>query len=395
MRISKVLALLVAACALSVAGCGSDDASSDDAGSRQQTASITPETRRAIEAGYAGVFREPPADAPAIEPGKNIWFVPSSSSITNFRAPGAIHSAARQVGWDLTECDGRFSPDTQVNCIRQAIADRADAIVLYVIDCVNVKAALQDARSAGIPVVSGQGSDCVDVDPDEPKLFDAATRFQAVDSDVPVRYVDFLKNEWAQIVALSLVEGTGGDAKILDIVQTDLHVTVEQDKGVRRYIERYCPGCEIVATIEHTGAEIGAPLQQKIEQELARHPEIDAIVNPYDVVTRVSMAAVKATGREDEIFNVGVEGDIAVLDAIRRGDGTVDSATALSTNWDQYAVIDALNRLFHGEKEPPDGWPTGNGTQIVDAERNVQPAGQKFEPEIDYREAYLKAWGVR
>jgi ribose transport system substrate-binding protein len=298
------------------------------------------------------------------------------------------------VGWKVTQCDGKFSPDAQVSCIRQAIADRADGIVLYVIDCANVKAALQDADKAGIPVVSGQGSDCNETKPGEPKLFDAATRFQGANSDVPVGYLDFLREEWARMVALAVVHGTNGKAKILDVYESDLFVTREQDKGVRKYLEQYCPGCEIVETVEHTGAEIGAPLQQKIEQALARHPDVNAIVNPYDAVTQITMAAVKASGREKQIYNVGCEGEPGVLDAIRQRKETVDAAAALSANWDYYAVIDAMNRLLHGEKEPPNGWPTGNGTQIVDAERNVQPPGAKFEPKIDFRTAYLKAWGV-
>jgi ribose transport system substrate-binding protein len=395
MRSSRFVATMTAMCALGLGlvACGDDDNGSASGAAKDDA--VSAETRAAIEQGFEGVFKLPPSDAPDIEPGKNIWFVPVASSISDFRAKGSIHDTANQVGWKMTECDGKFSPDTQVSCVRQAIADKADGVVLYVIDCANVKAALQDADKAGVPVVSGQGSDCNETDPGEPALFDAATRFQGASSDTPVGYIDFLKNEWARMVALSLVHGTNGKAKILDVYESDLFVTVEQDKGVRKYIKKYCPGCEIVETVEHTGAEIGAPLQQKIEQALARHPEVNAIVNPYDAVTQISMAAVKASGRADEIFNVGCEGEPTVLDAIRQKKGTVDSATALSANWDYFAVLDALNRLFHGEKEPAEGWATGNGTQIIDATHNLQPPGAKFEPAIDFRSAYLEAWGVQ
>ena len=395
MKLRNVVPALLCALALGVAGCG-DGGSDGGTGSAAEPAAsgVSAEVQSMIDTAYRGSFRLPPGDSPDVEPGKNIWFVPLASAAVDSRTPGGIFDAAEKMGWKLTQCDGKYSPDAQVNCIRQAIADRADAVILLVIDCVNVKAALQDADKAGIPVVSAQGSDCSDTTPGAPSLFDAATHFQDT-AGRPTAYLPFLSGDWARTMALALTNGTQGKGKILDVYESDLVITREQDKGIRKNLKEVCPGCEIVETVEHTGAEIGAPLQQKIEQALARHPEVNAIVNPYDAVTQISMAAVQASGRKDEIYNMGVEGEPTVLAAIKDRKGTVDAAAVLSGDWDLYAALDAVNRLLHGEKEPAEGWPTGNGTQIVDSDsENLPPAGKRFEPGLDFRGAYHKAWGL-
>jgi ribose transport system substrate-binding protein len=122
---------------------------------------------------------------------------------------------------------------------------------------------------------------------------------------------------------------------------------------------------------------------------------INAAFNPHDGVTPYTAAAIQAVGRKGQIYDVGGEGEPNVLDMIRSGSGTVDAAAALSIDWDLYATLDAMNRLFHGEKQPAQGWPTGNGTQIVDKDHNLPPKGSHFRPPIDFRSAYLRAWGVQ
>jgi ribose transport system substrate-binding protein len=394
MRISKMLFVLViiGALALGVAACGGSDDSTaaSDAGGTSTNAGESTDVQAAIDAAFEGTFREPPSESPPVQPGKKVWFIPISAATSDY---SAIHDAADAMGWDLTDCDGKFSPDAIVSCIRQAIAADADGIVLYVVDCSAVTAGLKDAHDAGIPVVSGEGSDCDEEDPAQPALFDATTRWQG-ESEAPIGYIDFLKNVWAKTVALGLINGTDGEGKILDIYESDLFVTRQQDEAVKKHLRELCPDCEIVDTVEFTGAEIGAPLQQKIEQALTQHPDINAVFNPHDGVTPITAAAIRSSGRQDDIYNVGAEGQPSVLSTIGSGDGTIDAAAALSINWDLYATLDALNHLFNGETEPTEGWPTGNGTQLVDKDHNLPPKDSPFDPPIDYRSAYLKAWGV-
>jgi ribose transport system substrate-binding protein len=389
-RLCAVLAVLGLSVVLGACGDDDDDATAQGGTTSQNSSGDSLQAE--VDAAYAGTFADPPTDSPEVQPDKNVWFIPIAS-VADFRSPGSVHDTAKQMGWKLTEFDGKFSPDTIVSGIRQAIADDADGIILYVIDCSNVKAALKDAERAGVMVVSGQGSDCNETEPGTPGLFDAATRFQGP-GDEPLGYLEFLRDVWARNIAIAIANGTDGKGKIIDVFESDLHVTVEQDKAIRQHLKEVCPDCEIVETVEHTGAEIGPPLQQKIEQALARHPEANAMFNPYDAVTQITMSAVQSSGRQNDIYVLGGEGEIPVIDTLRSGKGTVDAASVTSVDWDLYAALDALNRLFNGEKEPEKGWPTGNGTILIDGDSDLPPKGERYQPDIDFRSAYQRAWGL-
>lgn len=391
MRKTRLLALGAATAVLVAgAGCGSGgDAAPGAAGG-----TIGPAVKARIAAAQRGSFAPPPADAPAPQRGKNVWFIPLASSIDDFSARGGIHDAAKAMGWKLTEFDGKYSSDNIVSGIRQAIADHADGIVTYVVDCSLIKSALQDAHAAGIKVVGGAGTDCDETTPGQPRLFDAMTRYRGAGSEKPMRYRDFLREYWAPAQALAGIAGTHGDARIIDVTEPDLQSVVEQDKGLRDGLRRSCPRCQIADTVTFNGSEVGTPLQQRIEQSLASHPGANAVLSPYDAIAEISAAAIRSSGRAGHIYHVAAEGKPVIMKAIRDGNG-VNAAVGLSLPWENWNMLDDLNRLFHGEKEPPDGWPSGNGAQIIDASSNLPPAGQPYAPPVDFRADYLKAWGVR
>lgn len=393
MRSWRALPIAAAACLAlgALAGCGGSGSSGSTAGGGS---GISPATQAKIDEALKGSFTPPPTTSPRPQPGKNVWFIPLSSSIDNFAEPGSIHDAAKRMGWKLTEFDGKYSSDNIVSGIHQAIADHADGIILYIVDCPLVKSALQDARAAGIPVVGGAAVDCDESNPGEPSLYDAMTRYHAPGSDTPMRYQDFLRKYWGPAQALAAIAGTKGDAKIIDVTETDQAAVVQQDKGLREGLRAYCPKCRVVDTVSFTGADVGTPLQQRIEQALTSHPEANALTSPYDAIALISASAIRAAGRSGQIYHVADEGKPAVMDDIRKG-ADINAAVGLSLPWEMWNMLDDLNRLFHGEKPPADGWPSGNGTQIIDKTHNLPPAGQPYVPPVDFRADYLKAWGLK
>src|SRR5207244_3512101 len=101
-----------------------------------------------------------------------------------------------------------------VDGIRQAIAAKADGIILWAVDCAPVKAPLQDAKKAGIPVVGWEAIDC-DQTIDkagqvkasgQPGLFSATITYP--DPAKPGKQVTFAQNlngGYAEAQALSLI----------------------------------------------------------------------------------------------------------------------------------------------------------------------------------------------
>jgi ribose transport system substrate-binding protein len=385
---------VVCALGLAAGGCGSTDAGGGDSSTRQSnTSDINAGAQKAIEAAYKGTFAEPPSTSPEPGAGKNIWFIPFSAQLQDWKEPGQITDAAKALGWKLTIFDGKFSPDTVVTGLRQAIADKADGIVLMVVDCAPIRAALQEVDRAGIPVVAAESLDCDETKAGEPKLFDAsAAYFNPSEPDVPVTYGDFIKNTWGYSQGLGIIAGTSGKAKLIDVRETDLKATVLGDDGIRKALRDHCPDCEIVETVEIVGSDLGPTLQQKVAQAFVQHPDANSVVSPYDMATVNIAAAVQGTGRKDEIWSQGAEGIPQMINMLTN-DAGVNAGVGVSVQWESWAAMDALNRLLGGERPTPTGFPSGNGAQLFTADENM-PAGKRWEPPVDFHAAYRKAWGA-
>lgn len=385
--------------ALLVVGCGSGGSGANSSGTSTASAIDAP-TRAAIDAAYQGSFHAPPATSPRPRRGLNIWFIPAAATIYPFTEKNGINDVAKALGWHVTLFDGKFSPDTQVTGLRQAIAAKADGIILYLIDCATVKSALQAVNRAGIPVVAAESYDCNQPKPGQPvqagerALFQAqATYVDPKHPDTPLGFADWIKDVWGYQQGLGVIAGTNGNAKIVDVRETDSAATLVADDGARRAVKEHCPHCSYVDTVEITGADYGSPVQQKVASALAQFPNANAVIAPTDASMINISAAVRESGRAKSIWAQSAEGGEPVMTIIRNG-GPVNSAVGFSVQWEVWSLFDALNRLTNGEKPNGIGFPSGNSQQLVDKTHNLPPAGMRYQPPIDFQAAYLKAWGV-
>ncbi len=404
---------LAAICLLLTAGtiaaCGSS--TDDQNGSSSETAGVPAEAAKALEAAYKGSFGEPPTSSPRPEAGKNIWYLPLDAGIHDENEPGGLAEAANMLGWKLTQFDGQYSSATLVNGMRQAIADHADGVMLYVVNCADVKSGLKDLDQAGIPVVAWEGLDCDEtVDSDgnikstgQPKLFDAQVTYNNPDDpNKPLGYLELYRDIYAKYQALLMIDGMGGEGKIITPKETDIVAGLVGDKGFRTTIEEFCPKCEMVGDFEFTGNDFGAPLQQKTAQAISQNPDATGLYAGYDAPAISNMApAIVASGRKDEIYSVAGEGQAAAIDLIREKRG-IDALCGYPTRWEGWAGLDAMNRILQGETPPNGlGWPSGIGMQAVDRDHNLPPKGVSFGGEgdsefpVDFAAAYKRAWGVK
>jgi ribose transport system substrate-binding protein len=394
----KVVAMLATGVTvLGMSACGAAGGSSG--GSRP---GLTPEAQKAVDAAFRGSFGAPPSDSPDPKPGENIWLVTNSAQYVDFQAPGQIVDAAKQMGWNLTVFDGQFNPDTMVSGLRQAVADKADGIIAFGVDCAIAKAGYQDVADAGIPVVAFQSLDCnqsIDkdgtiTDTGEPGLFDAVVTYNdPSDPAKPLSFAEFYRDIVGTYQALGIIGGTNGDAKIIKLRQTDLQTFFAVDGGFDKALDTYCPDCEVVDTVDFVGSDLGPTLQDKVAQALARHPEANAVFGIYDAATLNVAPAVMASGRKDDIFVMGGEGTAPVVDLVNERRG-VSAGMVYSFKWEAWAALDAMDRLLAGEKPDGAGFTSGLGIQLYDADRNAPDADASFVGPVDYPSAYLKAWGV-
>ena len=398
MKVHRKSAAAIAAVAtvLGISACGATSGASGGSGD-----GLTPEAQEAVDAAYEGSFGEPPSDSPDPESGKNIWLITASAQYVDFQADGQIVDGAEQLGWELTVFDGQFNPDTMVSGMRQAVADQADGVILFGIDCVIARAGLADIADAGIPTVGFEGSDCSDsigedgkiTDSGDPALFDAVVTYDnPADPDQLLTFPEFYRDVAAVNQALGIVDGTDGAAKIIKLKQTDSPLFLAVDAGFDKGIDTYCPDCEIVETIEITGADFGPALQDKVSQAIARHPEANAIYGLYEAVALSVAPAVMASGRKDDIFVMGGEGTAGV-ELVEEGRG-MNAGMVYPIAWESWAALDAMNRLLAGEKPDGPGFPSGMGMQLYDADRNTPDVDAPHLGPVDFSAAYLAAWGI-
>ncbi len=176
---------------------------------------------------------------------------------------------------------------------------------------------------------------------------------------------------------------------MIEAVETDSQGTLHIHEGFQEQMA-LCAECEVVAEIEYTGAEFGPVLQQKISQAIVQHPEANAVYGGYDgPITSGIAAAVRASGRVDDLYVTGGEGQIENVALVRENKGQ-NAGSGSVIQWESWGGVDSMNRVLNGE-EPTT---TGIGIQVWDKENNLPEPGHQWEPEADFRQLYREAWGV-
>lgn len=384
--VHRLVPVLLVAATMAIAACGSSD---DDASTTPSTAATAPAAaedgvttaKQRLEGLYAGEsFKEPPATAPKPQAGRNVWLIdfglaaPAGQIFADF-----VKEAGDHLGWKVTVFDGKFSPDEYIGGIRQAVAAKADGIVLYNIDCVLVDIPLRQAKEAGVTIMAAESTDCDVAEPGAEKRFDGDLSYTQGNWKTYVGAIGAAQADF-------LIAKTEGKANAIVLLETDLQTTVDLHAG---FVEemKLCPECQVAETVEFTALDAGPKLQQKVEQALLKHPEANAVVTPIDdFVTAGVSAAIMGSGRNDQILSVAGGGLPANMDLIRKDRGE-DGGYGISIGWEGYSAMDNLNRLFNGQ--PTES--SGIGVQVIDREHNVAASGI-YQPPIDFKGIYEKAW---
>lgn len=373
--------LLACLLVLLVGACGDDDDSSDATAAGGGGEAVDYEAE--LDRLYEGTYEKPTGPDIKPEAGKNVWDISLGQNAEAMVAQTSeIKEAGAALGWDVTVFDGQFDPNRMLEGVNQALADGADGIILTYIDCAAVKPGLERAERAGVPVVAAEGSDCNEVQPGDPQLFDWVVHY----GDLSFR--EWI-HEWARAQATWVVAETDGQANALLMVQTDTETTKLGAEGEISKLEE-CPDCSYTE-VKLVGADIGPALQQKVEQALLENPDANAFIAGYDALLTAGPAqALKASGRVDDMAIMGGEGSTGGVQLIY--EGVQDACVGIPPGWEGYAAVDALIRLFAG-RDPGEA-NSGIGIQVCDREHNLPPEGEAYASPFDYAEAYRGIWGL-
>ena len=388
------LAVAMAALALGCKGSGSQDppAASGAAatpGSPSTEPAVDPAilayAKHQIDLAYAGTDRDPPTTAPKPQKGKNVWIIsPGQVGESASVATNAAKEAGEIIGWKMTLFDSKGDPSNFSAGIRQAVAAKADGIILHSIDCAWVKQALIEAQAAKVKTLAYYSLDCDDPSVKGEPLYTGMVNFGSQYGD----YASLIR-AWGAVKADWVIVKTKGLAKAISFKEDELLIVKYIREGFEQELAK-CKTCEVVKTVDFTIPDFGPKLQQKAQGALLQHPEANAIHVPYDTPMLLGIgSAVLESGRNDQLWVIAGEGFPSNVQLIRDNRGE-DAANAFPAPWTGYAAVDSLNSIFNGQKPQDEGL----GWKLIDCDHNLPPAGKGYESAKDFRTAYKKAWGV-
>jgi len=371
-----------------VAGCGGGSSSTTGAatgesGGGETSSDFLAQMETNVEGNFGpkGSYAEEPTTSP-VKAGENrkiaiISCGQQSGACAN--ASKAATEAAQKLGWQATLFDAKLNLPSAATGIRQAIARGDDGIFVYFIDCTYIKAALAEAKKAGIPVVAAESRDCSDTSPGSPSLFTYVLHY--VDgADYNEQQGRFFGDS-----AEAAIAALDGESKALFFGE-DIPTGELAEAAIEKVYDK-CPDCSVEFVHFPTSAW-GTRLQGIAEQELLQHPEVNTVIPGYEAIALEVFPAVRASGRSSEIFTLMGEGGETGLNFLR--DGAKGVSFNWPVEWEGYGAVDNLGRLFLGQKPVP----IGLGSQLIDAEHNMPKSGPAESP-VDFKAMYEKAWGLK
>jgi ribose transport system substrate-binding protein len=381
--------LVLFALALIVTGCGGGS-SSDSTTTATEASSTEGSSSSYLDGvnayvdkllGPKGSFEEFPTSSPVKpDPSRSIAIIDCGEEIGACKLEAeAAETAAQKLGWKTTVFDTKANPATANTGIRNALAEGVDGITMYLTDCQYIKAGLEEAKEAGVPVYAVEGKDCNETSQGSEPLYTAVMRYA---EDMSFGEYQTLFGKAAADYAISKADGKSNALAMLEEAPS---IKFEQEAFEDAYAE--CEECEL-NVVNFPLSAYGTKLQGIAETELLRSPDINAFLPSFEAAALETYPAVQATGRGEEIATFVGEGNEGGLDLIREGTNTF--AFNWPVKWEGWGAIDGLGRLFLGQ-EPVH---TGQGAQLIDADHNLS-AGGPAEVPVDFEAMYERLWGLK
>ncbi|MGQ4619405.1 substrate-binding domain-containing protein [Nocardia sp. R7R-8] len=379
LAVAAVLSMLV------LSGCSQAGSSNLKASESEVNAGLD-QAKANLENLISGANSTPPgAGGPAPVVGKNVWMINIGvQSAGSSRWARGFSEAAELMGWHTTVYDGEYTASKWVEGLQQAAAAGADGIVLAAIDCASVKAPLEQAKKAGIKVVGLSSADCNEVDQGAASLFDGTVQYAVGGLKDFSESLGAAQADWITVA-------TGGEGKIINMTYSESVQNNWQDQGFTAELTKVCPNCEIVKGIDIVTTDLyGTAVREKLEQAFLTRPNANGLVVPFDDVMTTSggSGAIPASAKNTVKVVATGGASAAAFEQVRSGKG-LDAIAGSSFEWESWAAVDSMNRLFAGQPVVS----SGQGTLLIEKGHNDESTTGSYNSPIDFRAVYRKAWG--
>ena len=290
-----------------------------------------------------------------------------------------VTTALDGSGIEVTSVDGKFDPNEWGRGIEQAIAAKADLILLLGVPPTAVAPQVGEAKKAGIPVLAslqGYAGKSLTAVPD-----------LTADVGFDYRTPGALMGAW-------FVADSKGKGNALIMSSDDNGSSPDVWGAMEAEIKRLCPECKIKredSTVPQWG---DGTLQQRTKALVAEDPTITHILAVYDGMTLAIEPGLVEAGVADKIRVAGFNGTPAVMANVQKGTA-VKMDVGNPNMWFSAGAADAIFAVLSGKKPIEDaGVPFRIFTQEnltgVDTSKEDPKNWYGIDPLGDYR----KLWGL-
>lgn len=286
-----------------------------------------------------------------------------------------VEEAAKKISWTVRVLDGGGSVQGRTAAFGQAMALKPDGIIINGFDAVEQQAALDQATSSQIPIVSWHSGPKIGCDAPGGIFSNVSTDAMTVSEEAA---------KWA-------VKDAGGKPGVVIFTDSTYQIAIDKADKIKETIEAMGGTVlEYVDTpIADTSNRMGPLTTTLLQRYGAKWTHALAINDIYFDFMGPALAA------------AGIKGDGSPK-AVAAGDGSESAFQRIKTgqyqsitvaeplNLQGWQLVDELNRAM--QDEPCSGYVTSPAVVHMEGAKAMGDS-PVFDPENGYRKAYLTIWG--
>lgn len=377
----RMAVVAVAASALAVAGCGSDDPSSTPASTSADATTAAAPGLEAAQAALTTAMEPPtPIELPALSKtpptGKKVVYVtcPTESCSTVAKD---LEESAKVLGWTVATVQGGITPESQVDGLRQAVQDKPDAIVMVTVVPGEVLAKpLGEAKAAGVPVVTIASSD---LKPGAPGPGEAVIAAVGVGPQLDEHVGKTMAN-WVTV-------DSKGSGKVAFFNLPGQPSANAGHEAFAAELAKACEGCSL-DTQTYSLADVGKKLPGQVVSYVQQHPDTEYVGIALGSTAVGVSAALKSAGLDTKVKLFSRNGSVANQQAIASGGEAMTIVEELQEA--AWRANDAIARHALGDALDPCCVQPLAKSQLLTKENLGDPNEKWHAPKL--RESFTETW---
>ena len=306
--------------------------------------------------------------------GKTLWYISfSEQSPVMATWSGTMKRVVESYGAKVNIVDGKSQFSEFGRNIEQAVANKADAILLMGIPPQAFSVQVAAAKDAGIPVIVGSNGVA------------AIPSTDGVAAAVTINHIGVGK-----LLAAWMVANSDGNSEAVIVTHDEVMGTKEIVDSISGETKRLCANCSVkvenlpFARIQTEG---------QVTQSLAvRNPNLDYIVPVYDFETLTMIPALDQAGASDRVQLASFNAIQPVLENLKKG--AVGADVGAPNVWFGFGMADQVLRVLSGTGPVADlKIPLRLFTKENIGDIDLSAGEETWYGSVDFPAEYRKLWG--